>query len=241
MAFQELLATVQGRALTLTLLNVDVPSSVVTDVEAFFDPQNVTVRREDTASGSPRNVAVLHDGDETVAASPLATLATRLAPESGMQADDHLAALDYPDVLAHLDDQTFTEFGKRRMIVASREIETAAWDLGRGTLRAGFQYLSGVGGQAQVYRSLGESPVETHVYGVPDADPPADLPVAVHGIDAEEIAQFWFVLFDGDGVDAEKAGLLARQSLENTYSGFWTRDAGIVDRTLDHLTEAYDG
>ncbi|PSP83018.1 hypothetical protein BRC83_08265 [Halobacteriales archaeon QS_1_68_17] len=50
---------------------------------------------------------------------------------------------------------------------------------------------------ASTFRTI----VETHVYGLPDWEVPPELGVRSHGIDADEIAESWFVVYDGGGND----------------------------------------
>jgi len=161
--------------------------------------------------------------------------------ETGLHTATDLDEFEYPDVLRSVDNTTFSELGKRRMIMASREIEKRAWDVGDGQLHTGFQRLSLVESQRRIYRKLGESPVETHVYGLPNGEVPDTVDVTVHGIDTDEIARSWFVLFDGGGDDDEKCGLLAQEVGENVYSGFWTYRSDLVDEMLAHLTATYHG
>ena len=237
MELREIVADVEGERSTLALCNVDAPGDMIDAVGGYLGPRHVAVRHTSTAEGVPENVAILHDGEQFRAASDLRDLYRFADPAVGAHTADDIEAVEVPAVVRELDDTTFSDYGQERMVVASREIEKRAWNAGSGTLHTGFQRLSLVASQRSIYRKLAGSDLDVHVYGVPDADSP-DLDVAVHGHDTEEMAESWFVVFEGS--DGERSALLALETAErNTYRGFWTYRAEVVDRILDRLQEAY--
>ncbi|MFB6142654.1 MAG: DICT sensory domain-containing protein [Halorientalis sp.] len=239
MELREIVAGVEGTRPSLALCNVDASQQVLDAVGRYFEPRHVALRRTATDEGVPENVALLHEGEQFLAASALVDLYEFVDPAVGVSTATDIETVAVPDVVRALDDTTFSDYGKERMITASREIEKRAWKAGAGTVHAGFQRLSLVRSQRPVYRKLVDAGLDVHVYGVPDADPPS-LGATAHGIDAEEIAESWFVVFDGDGVDEDKCALLARTAPEtNTYRGFWTYRADVVDAILDRLHTAY--
>jgi len=239
MSFREIIESVNGSRSTLTLFNVDAPPAVVDQVAAHLEQQQVRLRTDSSERGTPTNFAVLSQDGEFVAASDLRDVYEHVDVETGLHTETDLDEFAYPDVLRAIDNTTFSEFGKRRMIMASREIEKRAWEVGAGELHTGFQRLSMLAGQERIYRKLGESPIETHVYGRPADGLPVDLDVSVHGIDEEEIGRTWFLLFDGAGTDDEKCGLLAEEVGDDVYSGFWTYEADLVDEIFAHLRSTY--
>jgi DICT domain-containing protein len=251
MGFDELIASVEGGSRTLSLYNVDLPARVIDTVESHFAPQHVTLRRVRTGSETPTNFAVLHDGAGFIAASDLRVLHEYVDVRDGVLVGDDLG-VPYPEILAHVDDTTFIDYGKARMILASREIETRAYRGGVGTLHAGFQRLSQVDSRSHVYRKLGDSDLDVHVYGLDDGSVPEELNVTAHGSDSEEIAHSWFVVYDGgesgrcgtdragdgvitDGDASGKCALLAQEVVEDSYRGFWTFDSAVVDRILARI------
>jgi DICT domain-containing protein len=239
MEFREIIAGVEGARQTLALCNVDAPERVLDAIGGYFDPQHVSIRRTTTADGVPRNFAVLHDAEEFVAASSLRSVYEYADPEVGANTATDIATVDVPDVVGALDSTTFSDYGKQRMIIASREVEKRAWKRRRGTIHAGFQRLSLVESQRNIYAKLAATPLDVHVYGVPDGDPP-DVGVTAHGHDTGEMAESWFVVYDGGGDDDEKCALLARETAEtNTYRGFWTYRADVVDTILERIEDAY--
>lgn len=235
---EDIIERVEGNKRTLTLYNVDVAERVLREIAAYFEPQLVDLRRASTDDGFPRNFAVLHEDDQFIGAEDIETLARYLSPEAGLQTR-RLDQIEYPDVLRHVDDATFTEYGKRRMIIASREVENRAWRSQSGTLHAGFQHLSTVLTQTEVYRRLARSGLDVHVYGQPDRSIAGADVGTVHASSTDEIGSSWFVVFDGDGDDARKVALLAQEVGDDEFSGFWTHDSTIVDDVLSYLERTY--
>ncbi|MFB6307690.1 MAG: DICT sensory domain-containing protein [Haloarculaceae archaeon] len=238
MTFHEIIERVNGRKRTLSLYNLDVPPGTLDPVVNYFEPQQVRIRRRETETGHPTNFAVLHDGPEFIAAADLRDLHGWVSLDSGLHTRS-FADIEYPDILEHVDDTTFTEFGKRRMILASREIEKAAYRGEVGELHTGFQRLALLQSQRSIYTRLGESDLDVHVYGLPDWEPPEEMGVIAHGIDTAEIAESWFVVYDGGGDETKACALLAEEVGENVYSGFWTYDADLVGEIYRHLTDTY--
>ncbi|MFW5937486.1 MAG: DICT sensory domain-containing protein [Halanaeroarchaeum sp.] len=234
----DIIDRVEGTKRTLTLYNVDVEDAALRAIASYFEPQLVTLRRASTDDGLPRNFAVLHDGEAFVAAEDVVTLARYLVGSNAIHRHrpDELA---YPEILEHVDDSTFSEYGRREMIIASREVEKRAWRRRTGTLHAGFQRLSIAATQRETYRRLAETPLDVHVYGQPDHDLGDASPVTIHASRREEIGASWFVVYDGDGDESEKVALLAREAGEDAFVGFWTYDPALVDEILQYLASTY--
>lgn len=83
----------------------------------------------------------------------------------------------------HVETTTFVSYDKRRMILASREIEERAWRAGGGRLYAGFQRLSRLRPQWPVYGNL-TAAVDVRVYGLRDWEPAGEITIDA---DDEEI------------------------------------------------------
>ncbi|WP_076431639.1 DICT sensory domain-containing protein [Haladaptatus litoreus] len=237
MTLMDILGRVESREKTLTVFNSDVPEHVFQDIETHFAVQNVAVRQAQTESGLPRDFAVLYKGAEFLAASPLSDLREALAFEGKLFDTTDFDSLPNPEVLTHVDDTVFTSYSKRRMILASREIEERAWRVGGGELHVGFQRLSLLRDQWDLYEKIVESGCEAHVYGSLDCDLP-ESSLAIHATEENEIKRTWFVVFDApDG--ATDCALLAEESEPNRFYGFWTYDSGIVGEIRSHLRETY--
>jgi hypothetical protein len=238
MTLATIIGSVESREKTLTLFNTDVPGHVFNDIETHFGIQNVTVRREQTERATPRNFAVLHQGDEYLATSSVAELRRTLAFEGQLLSATDLESFSYPEVLRHVDDTMFTAYGKRRMILASREIEQRAWRTGDGELHARFQRLSLLEDQWDMYNKLVDGGTETHVYGVSDWDFPDSSSLVVHDDDVSEIRNSWFVVFDAPETGADCV-LFAEERKPNRFYGFWTYDSDTVSEILSYLRATY--
>jgi len=225
---------VDERSVTLTLYNADVPQTVLRDIQSYFDVQTVNLRRAATDDGVPRNFVVLHDDETFLSAASLSSVYRAVRPDSPLIDADAPADIDYPELFRHIDQTVFTDYGRDRMVVASREIESSAHQMG-GVLHAGFQRLSNLRPQYRLYERLAAAGVETHIYGRPNWTVPTDAH-AIHAYEDPEIADTWFVVLDADE-DDDKRALLAEEREDNQFYGFWTFDADIVDTILARLRE----
>jgi DICT domain-containing protein len=221
----------------LTLFNLDDPS-VAEDLASLFRAQNLRIRTARTASGRPRELAVLGWASDVLAIVDVAKL-RELAGTVPTARDVGIADSEYADVLRHLKETTFTSYDREQLLYASREIEDRARRVGAGTIHAGFQRVSLMADQQRIYRDLASRGVEVHTYGVADAELPDLGNGQIHTSDATEIQRSWFVVFDGDGDDCQKTALLAEQRGDNDWFGAWTYDAGIVDELCAHLDSTY--
>lgn len=229
---QDVVSRVEERALTLSVYNANVPRTVLRDLQSYFEVQTVDLQRAATDDGRPRNFVVLHDGDEFVAAASLESLYRVVRPDSPLLDVADPDDVEYPDLLRQIDQSVFTNYGRARMVTASREIESAAAQYG-GRLHAGFQRLSNLRPQYRLYERLAAAGVDTHVYGAPNWDVPTDAHT-VHASDDPEITATWFVVLDADR-DEHKRALLAEERRENEFYGFWTFDSALVDVVLARL------
>ncbi|WP_162993892.1 DICT sensory domain-containing protein [Halalkalicoccus subterraneus] len=219
---------VAGGERTLSVSNA--ATDELSALRSHFELRNVPV--EGTTSDLPGGLCVLHDDERVLAASPLAEVirAVGFDPAAFEPGFEH----ERPDVLEHVETTTFVSYDKRRMILASREVEERAWRAGGGRLYAGFQCLSRLRAQWPIYETLTRT-VDVRVYGLRDWEPPGD--VAVDDADDEEIRNSWFVVYDGNGADERKAALVAEEVDSGEFTGFWTYETEIVDDLLDYLPE----
>jgi hypothetical protein len=244
-------------AATVTVLNPEQECPVYRLLDDLFDDAAVTVRSATTDDAATPSDAVLVEkggaASPEFAVSSLSSLREELLVVNSDIYVTGARALDEvetPDAISNLDELPFTVTGypeepreKLLLIEISRHIEGMAWQAGEGRLATGFQYLSRVEderGTRRVYERLeSETAVETHVYGVPDAhvSPPA---TAVHGVDAAEIRQSWFVVYESAHHPHEAAALVAVETDSHTWEGCWTYDPGRVADILDYLDSTYD-
>ncbi|WP_439025971.1 DICT sensory domain-containing protein [Haloarchaeobius sp. DT45] len=199
-------------------------------VGRFLSKHEVKKVKDRTASGKPRNTLLLESGGQFVAANSLETVA-RFASQRGQPSH----TTEIPAVIAHLDGTRFESYDKRRMSMASRIVEFRAWNDRKGALHSGFQQLSKVDLQRTVYNNLSTADLDVYVYGEADWERPEALDVQVHASSANEVVKHWWVVYDGAGQDDRKAALLAQETGDNEFYGFWTYDAGTTDQILARL------
>jgi DICT domain-containing protein len=136
--------------------------------------------------------------------------------------------------------------GKRYLVGVSRMIEERARRVGRGELHTGFQSLARLDderGTRRMYDALAATDVDVHLYGVDDggaADALADQ-FTVHPAEAAELAESWFVVFDGGGVTDAAVSLLTEERDPGRYHGFWSRDVDLTGRIVRYLETTYGG
>jgi hypothetical protein len=232
MSLSELIAGVEDHEQTLTVFNAE--ESVVADLREQFADRNVHVRAERTESGRPGEFVTLSDDGEVVTATGLAAFRDSVAGP-----DISLSEAPYRPILDNLDETMFTSWSISQLVAASREIEDRAARVGGGTLHAGFQTVSTLKGELDLYEHLGERGVEVHAYAVPDEESPTHSEFTLHTDRGSEIAESWFVVFDGDGDDEQKCALLAEEREPRAFYGFWTYDPSTVDYIIDHLVSRY--
>jgi hypothetical protein len=234
----ELVEEVEATGQTLTLYNPTVSEDRLSVIEDHFDVTTVTVRRGRTDDGTPADFAVLHDDDGFVSACDVDALSAAVDPAAAFATREHPRVESAP-VLDAIDQSTFTEYGKRRMILASREVEKRAWRLGAGAIHVGFQEFSRLRTQVDLYRRLTEQ-VTVHLYGEPDWEPPLEN-VVLHGYSTNEIRDHWFVVAESEDTveDPGSRAILAQEREPNVYSGFWTGRRRVAGRILDRLRSEY--
>jgi DICT domain-containing protein len=235
MSLTELIAGVEDHEKTLTVFNAD--AERVEALRAQFRDRNLTVTGERTPSGKPDSFAVLAEDGRFVTAADVTEVLETTSAETEPEFDDRA----YSPILDHLDETMFTSYAIGQMVAASREIEDRAWRVGKGALHSGFQRLSILEDQMDVYgRLAGKRDLDVHAYAYPDADVPAhDTDLTIHVERTDEIERSWFVAYDGAGIDVNKCALLAEERESRTFYGFWTYDPSTVDWIIDHLESTY--
>jgi hypothetical protein len=263
----DVLTEVESRQKTLTVFNYDGSRRLTENVERYFSLRNVEVTTGQTRPVAPANFVLLHDDETILAASDLSDLRDHLLADSTgayVRGEKPLGEIEYPDVLTRLDDTVFTVAGEQTLLMVklSRYVEGLASDHGTGTLRAGFQRLDRLTdepGTRRVYRRLAAEGVDVHAYGHPgestagghaatDGGPrregtrspgsTAPSGVTTHAEPVPELADCWFVVYDGGDRPDRSAALLAEER-EDGFYGFWTFETETVDRIDAYLDRAY--
>lgn len=230
----ELISGVEDHEKTLWAFNT--PAAAVDTLDERFADRNVRVKGEHTPSGAPEKFLVLADDGEFVTAAGVQEVL-----EDAEDTEPEFEEEVYRPILDHLDETMFTSYDTGQMVAASREIEDRAWRLGKGQLHAGFQKLSILADQMDVYTRLAEQDgLDVHAYATPDADVPThDTSLTIHVERSEEIAKSWFVVYDGASVDVNKCALVAEEREPREFYGFWTYDPDTVDWIIDYLERSY--
>lgn len=234
MSLSELIAGVEEHEKTLTVVNGDADATEA--LREQFRDRNLTVTAEETPSGEPGGFVVLaKDGEFVTAAAVDDVLRADAESTPGFEEEA------YRQIIDHLDETLFTSYDIEKMVAASREIEDRAWRIGKGTLHSGFQKLSLLEDELDVYgRLAGKEGLDVHAYATPDAEvPDHDTALTIHVERTEEIANSWFVVYDGAGVDVNKCALLAEEREPHGFYGFWTYDPDTVDWLTDYLEGTY--
>lgn len=237
----DLLETVEyirGNEKELALFNLADSDGIANDVSNFFDTQNVRICTYRTAGDGPE-IAVLSSRDVVLGQISLSRLRELIRGSSTSAGGVGIADIEHEELLAHLKETTFVSHDTEQMLYASREVEDRARRIGKGTIHAGFQTALTMTEQEAIYTDLGNRGVTVHMYGVPDGSQPSFTDATVHTVRSEEIANAWFVVYDGNGNDTQKSALLAEQRGLDHFYGAWTYDATIVDWILTHIEMTY--
>lgn len=224
----------------LTLFVVNAPDDARAELERLLSRLNVEVRGATLPDG-PASFVVLSRGDELVAAEPVERVRVSADGFEGDQLPDQR------DLSTVFSEVVAAEFGvrnvtRRELVRTSRLFERAARRREAGTLHAGFQRLSRIGADERthdLYQALADTEVDIHLYGEPDADPGIEG-ATVHGSDAAEIRDSWFVAYDGAGDPDRMGALLCFERKPGSYDGFWTFRPEIVAGLVSYLESTYD-
>lgn len=246
MAIADIIADIDSRERTLTVLNRETHDPMMNLLESMFESEHVTVTESGTEPAGPANIVQLQDEDGiAIATSSLDDIRDQLLlvnSDMYITGTRSLDSVETADVVANLDDTTFNVTGKSKFLLIhiSRHVERLALETGSGVLHSGFQYLSRIHderGTDKAYDQLSDTDVDVHVYGVPDWNH-APQELYVHPGE-DELARAWFVVHDGNGADERKAALVCLETGPNEYDGFWTFRPSIVDDVLDYLERTY--
>jgi DICT domain-containing protein len=239
MTLRRVIEFIKSHEKDLVLFNISATDPLGADLRERFDTQNVRVRTAQTASGTPE-IAVLSNDDSVLTVERIATLRDAVAADPDQSRETTVGAnsQDLP-FFTYLKETTFTSYDRTQLLYASREIEDRARRIGTGRLHSCFQRVSIMADEQDVYADLAQRGVDVHAYGIPDADPPDVGAGHVHAVDTDEIAQSWFVVFNGGSDETQKSALIAHEESPNSFFGAWTYDPQLVDRVCTYLDETY--
>jgi len=234
----------------LVVINRESPDPVRNLLDSMLTDQAVSITDIETAADERDVVALVEDGKVLARSTLDELLESVLLINSDLYKTGaiELDEVVLPDVLKGLDEVPFRLRGypasnkeKLLLIVVSRVIERIAAETGGGTLRSSFQRLSRLRderGTFEVYKTIGDSPVDVHVYGVGALETDESVPVTVHSGTSYPYRRSWFVVFTPpeDRPSADHAALLALEVEKNVWEAFWTFRPELV-RTLDSYIE----
>jgi DICT domain-containing protein len=226
------------------------PEPIQTMAEGLYDGLDIETSETELDGLADDLFLVLRDG-RVVASSPLGILKDTLLMvnvdryRTGTQL---VGEIDVPDVILELSDTVFSLEGfpesnteKLVLTLIARYIEQRALGLQTGTLRSSFQRLSRLDderGTREFYEQLGRTEgVETHVYGVPDWEPPAELGLNCHEVVDDEIRESWVVVYRTGA--PQDAAMVAVETGRNTWDGYWTFDPDEVRAVDRYITETF--
>jgi hypothetical protein len=239
-SLREIIDAVEATGLTLTLCNAG--DGVDETLRDYFDRLNVTVRTATLSTDTPANVALLHRGSDVFAVSSVGDLDAAIRVNT-LDTEADPSSIDAPELLnvVHRDEYSVEEGTKLELVRISRLIETRALGTGDGAIHTGFQRLNRIDDELHtrdVYERIAQAGVTTHLYGRAGHVPNEEW-YSLHTADAGELADAWFVVFDGDGQDVRKGALVCEETTPGRYTGFWTYQPDVVDATLSYLEATY--
>lgn len=235
---------------TAQVVNPTGPTQIQKMAKDLYNGLNIEITNNDVTGLADDLFLVLRDG-RVIASSPMSVLRETLLLvnadryKTGTQL---VGEIDVPDVILELSDTVFTLQGfpksnteKVVLTLIARYVEQQALVNQSGTLRTSFQKLSRLNdeqGTRRFYEHLGQTTgLETHVYGVPDWDVPADLGLISHEVTNDEIRKCWFVVHQGK--TGQNIAMLAVNVEPYTWKGYWTFDTNDIEALDQYISQTY--
>lgn len=212
------------------------PEDTDIDLAAKLLTRNVTVDHRRVPTIEADAFVVVREGERFSGAVALDDLLAFAEPP--IRRPDELDTVDpaHRAVYELFDETVFVALTRRQLLATSRELEDRAWRTGRGHLHAGFQSAAALDAQADLYAELAATTdVEVHLYiaDEPSTDRFDGTAVRVHTDPNPNVARYWFLLFEDGSDGTQNCALVAEQTDEESYRGFWTYDPSLVARALD--------
>lgn len=227
-SFADLVERVDERRRTVTVHAPALPDSLV----ALFDTRHVTLEHEFIPEGVSEPFLTVTDGERYVGSVDLPAVYDFTHPKIHEVGSPDLVDAAYRRLTLLLPDTVFSTLDRRQLLATSREIEDRAWRVGSGRLDVGFQSLSKLRAQVDIYTALVARGLDVHLYGAPDWTPPLVADATVH-TDGDELGEVWFMAYDGGSEPGQTCGLVAEERSPGVFRGFWTYDPELVTRIFD--------
>ena len=228
-SFANLVAAVEERRHTVTVYAPAIPDALV----SLFDTRHVTVDHEFLPAGAAEPFLTVTAGDRYVGSVDLPALYDFTHPMIHEVGSPDLVEAAYRRLTSLLPDTVFSSLDRRQLLATSREIEDRAWRVGTGRVDAGFQQLSKLRAQTDVYTALVDRGLDVHLYGRLDGRASPAVPGATFHTDGAEMGEVWFMAYDGGRTPGQACGLVAVEREPGTFRGFWTYDPDVVARIFD--------
>ena len=228
------LERIRGPATTITTYGPERDEAL----HAFLERFDVEVYHEQLPVSADAGYLTVRSGGEDRGSVPASAFADSVDPPRDAPWTPEVRESGYGELGTLLAGARFTSLERPHLLATSREIEDRAFRVGSGAIHSGFQTVSTLRTELPVYERLGSTAVDVHVYATPDEMPPDLDDISLHLERAAEIAQSWFVVFDG-GDEGSACALLAEEREPDEFYGFWTYERSTVDWILDHLESTY--
>ncbi len=205
-----------------------------------FEHRNITTEYRSLPDASDDGFLIVHESGTFQASIELSAAREFLDPAISEPWDEHFVGTEYSRLLEILENTLTHPLSRRQLLATARDIEHRAWHIGTGILRAGFQQLSAFDHQLSVYDRLArETKLEIHVYGQSDWTAPIALAPTIHTETADEIGEFWFLVYDGGDDPLGSYALLAKEGPHGEFTGFWSSDSQLIADLNAYLLETY--
>lgn len=235
-------------ARSLVVVNRTDPEPFQQMLENLFADQEVDIEETVSEEFEDNTVLLLEDG-EVIAQSTFESLQNTLLMVNSDLFKTGTQKLEETEVPAVIDGLSGTQFELQGypesdtetllLILISRHIERQAFEHGAGTLRSSFQRLSRIvdeQGTRRVYERVAETDIDVHLYGQPDWTPDPEFSVTIHGGYDVDFRRSWFVLYNPPEVSTiEPTALLAIETGERAWEGFWTDDESIISELSAYI------
>jgi len=227
-SFADLVADVEERRRTITVYAPRLPDTLL----SIFDTRHVALEHRHLPHDASEPFLTVTEGDSYLGSVDLPAVYDFERPEIHDVGSSDVVEAAYRKLTSLLPDTVFSSLSRRQLLATSREIEDRAWRVGTGRLDVGFQSLSKLRAQTDVYTALTERGLDVHLYGEIDGTPPLVPEATFHtDDDGDELGEVWFMAYDGGRTPGQACGLVAEERTDG-FTGFWTYDPAVVERVF---------
>lgn len=223
-SFAALIEQFETRRRTVTVHAPALPDALA----RLFDTRHIELEHEFLPREAAEPFLTVTEGERYIGSVDLPAVYDFGHPKIHEIGSPDLVDAAYQRLTSLLPDMVFSSLDRRQLLATSREFEDRAWRVGSGRLHVGFQQLSKLRPQADVYTALCDRGLDVHAYGEPDWRPPFTSRLTLH-LDGPEIENVWFMAYDGGDNPDQACGLVAEERSPGSFTGVWTYDSETVD------------